>query len=131
MCFLENRSYYPSKSKILTDLPQEVTLPMSIRFELDVNKHRYIDLPHVYVHRPKCNKFADPPTVYKRKDKEILSNGATAPSVLHTTSGKATQLFALNFSSTPIPTNYYEVVSNPGWYKAMQEEISALHDNGT
>jgi hypothetical protein len=36
-----------------------------------------------------------------------------------------------NFSSTGESTSLDEALSDPNWKKAMQEEITALHNNGT
>lgn len=65
---------------------------MFVPHELDVNKHTYVDPPHVFVRRAKCNRFVDHPIFYRRKDKEVPSNDAIPLSLPHTTSNKAPQL---------------------------------------
>lgn len=72
--------------------------------------------------------------MYQRRSKEIPSIAANEPSLHDSTSGYTSQLplvTPLNVTSTKIPNDYLESMSNPNWYIAMKEEIPALHNNGT
>lgn len=69
---------------------------------------RFADPPQEYQCRPKFTRFANPLIVYKRRDRE--DPNTTAPTLLHTPSGNASQSpkFAFTLSAISILTSHQE-----------------------
>lgn len=83
-----------------------------------------------YARKPKLvvenYRYANPPLKYQRRGKELQPTAAANNSLPIVAQGRTLS----NLASISIPSNRHKAILHDEWYKAMEEEITAVNKNG-